>query len=108
MEDDGPQISYLALPKGTPVHTSDGALLGTVLNVQDNAREHIFDGLVVKTPDGDVFVDAPEVVRITERRVTLSIDSAEARELPQPPGMRGAMETGAKRTGSRWKRWFGR
>ena len=108
MEDDGPQISYLALPKGTPVHTSDGALLGTVLNVQDNAREHIFDGLVVKTSDGNVFVDAPEVVRITERRVTLSIDSAEARQLPQPPGMRDATETRVKRTGSRWKRWFGR
>ena len=105
MDDDGHQIGYLALPKGTPVHTSDGALLGTVLKVRDNAREHIFDGLVVKTPDGDVFVDAPEVVRITERRVTLSIDAAEARDLPQPPGM---METHAKRTGRRWKRWFGR
>jgi hypothetical protein len=52
-----------------------------------------------------VFVDAPEVVRITERRVTLSIDAAAARDLPQPPGM---VETHAKRTGRRWKRWFGR
>jgi hypothetical protein len=108
MEDDGHQIGYLALPKGTPVHTSDGALLGTVLKVQDNAREHIFDGLVVKTPGGDVFVDAPEVVRITEKRVTLSIDSAEARELPPHAGMRDAMETRARHTGRRWKRWFGR
>ena len=48
----GNQIGYLALPKGTPVHTSDGALLGTVLKVQDNAREHIFDGIVVKTAGG--------------------------------------------------------
>ena len=108
MDDDGHQIGYLALPKGTPVHTSDGALLGTVAKVQDNAREHIFDGIVVKTPAGNVFVDAPEVVRITERRVTLSIDAAEARNLPQHTGMRGAMQTRAKRTGRRWKRWFGR
>jgi hypothetical protein len=108
MEDDGPQIGYLALPKGTPVHTSDGALLGTVLRVQDNAREHIFDGLVVKTADGNVFVDAPEVVRITERRVTLSIDAAEARDLPGHSGLRGSLETRAKRTGRRWKRRFGR
>jgi hypothetical protein len=108
MDDDGHQIGYLALPKGTPVHTSDGALLGTVFKVQDNAREHIFDGLVVKTPAGNVFVDAPEVVRITERRVTLSIDAAEARDLKPPPGMRGTVEKHAKRTGRRWKRWFGR
>jgi hypothetical protein len=108
MDDDGHQISYLALPKGTPVHTSEGALFGTVLKVQDNVREHIFDGLVVRTPAGDVFVDAPEVVRITERRVTLSIDSAEARALPQQPGTSGATETHATRTGPRWKRWFGR
>ena len=85
MDDDGQQISYLALPKGTPVHTSDGALLGTVLKVQDNAREHIFDGIVVKTPDGNVFVDAPEVVRITERRVTLSIDAARRATCPSLP-----------------------
>jgi hypothetical protein len=108
MDDDGHQIGYLALPKGTPVHTSDGALLGTVLKVQDNAREHIFDGLVVKTPAGNVFVDAPEVVRITERRVTLSIDAAEARNLPGHRGKVDALETHAKRTGRRWKRWFGR
>jgi hypothetical protein len=108
MDDDGHQIGYLALPKGTPVHTSDGALLGTVLKVQDNAREHIFDGIVVKTPDGSVFVDAPEVVRITERRVTLSIDAAEARELPEHRGFLGSMETRAKRAGRRWQRRLGR
>jgi hypothetical protein len=108
VDDDGPQIGYLALPKGTPVHTADGALLGTVLKVQDNAREHIFDGLVVKTPEGRVFVDAPEVVRITEKRVTLSIDALQARDLPEHRGMRGALETHAKRTGRRWKRRLGR
>jgi len=108
MDDDGHQIGYLALPKGTPVHTSDGALLGTVLRVRDNAREHIFDGLVVKTADGRVFVDAPEVVRITEKRVTLSISADEARDLPEHRGLRGALETGAKRTGRRWKRRLGR
>jgi hypothetical protein len=98
-DDDGHQIGYLALPKGTPVHTSDGALLGTVLKVQDNAREHIFDGIVVKTPQGSVFVDAPEVVRITEKRVTLSIDSQGARRLPV---QQGTVQTQAKRTGRRW------
>ena len=107
MDDDGHQIGYLALPKGTPVHTSDGALLGTVLKVQDNAREHIFDGIVVRTADRNVFVDAPEVVRITERRVTLTIDAAQARSLPTPESMRGRVASGTKRTGRRWWKKLG-
>ena len=103
-----------------PVHTSDGEQLGTVHrvldnalenyvvlkmaknpphdgtvhSVLDNAREHIFDGIVVDTPNGRRFVDAPEVVRITRRRVTLSIDAAEARQLPEPY------------TGRGWRRWL--
>jgi len=108
MEDDGQQIGYKALPRGVPVHTSDGEKLGTVHRVLDNAREHIFDGIVVTTPNGRRFVDAPEVARITEKRVTLTIDAAEARELPEWGGMRAAMETRAKRAGMRWKRRLGR
>jgi hypothetical protein len=107
-EDDGHQIGYKALPRGVPVVTADGVRLGTVHRVQDNAREHIFDGIVVKTPDGRVFVDAPEVARITMTRVTLTIDAAEAKELPAHRGALGALETHAKRTGRRWKRRLSR
>jgi sporulation protein YlmC with PRC-barrel domain len=107
-EDDGPQIGYKVLPRGTPVHTSDGERLGTVYRVQDNAREHIFDGIVVTTPNGRRFVDAPEVARITEKRVTLTIDAEEAKALPEHRGMRGALETRAKRAGQRWKRRLSR
>jgi PRC-barrel domain len=82
VDDDGYAISYKALERGVPVVTSDGEQLGTVARVLDNAREHIFDGLVVRTSRGQLFVDAPEVVRIAERRVTLSIDAAEAQQLP--------------------------
>jgi hypothetical protein len=108
MEDDGHQIGYKLLPRGTPVHSSDGVELGKVHRVLDNAREHIFDGIIITTPDGRRFVDAPEVVRITEKRVTLNIDAAEAKELPEHRGMRGAMETRAKRSAQRWKRRLGR
>ena len=108
MTDDGPQIGYKLLPRGTPVHTSDGERLGTVYRVQDNAREHIFDGIVVSTPSGRRFVDAPEVARITEKRVTLTIGAEEARDLPEHRGMRGALETHMKRTGRRWKRRLSR
>ena len=33
----------------------------------------------MRTDDGLLWVDAPEVARITERRVTLTIDAAAAR-----------------------------
>jgi hypothetical protein len=107
-EDDGHQIGYKALPRGVPVHTADGVRLGTVHRVQDNAREHIFDGIVVSTPSGRRFVDAPEVARITERRVTLTIDAEAAKALPEDRGLRGSLETRARRAGRRWKRRFGR
>lgn len=108
MDDDGHQIGYKALPRGVPVHTSDGVKLGTVHRVLDNAREHIFDGIIVSTSDGRRFVDAPEVARITERRVTLTIDAEEAKALPGHRGMLGSIETRAQRAGRRWKRRLGR
>jgi hypothetical protein len=101
------QIGYKVLPRGTPVHTSDGERIGTVHRVLDNAREHIFDGIVVSTPEGRRFVDAPEVARITAKRVTLTIDAAEARDLPER-GMRTTIEERAKRTGRRWRRRLSR
>jgi hypothetical protein len=107
-DDDGHAIGYKILPKGTPVVTSDGTRLGTVSKVLDNEREHIFDGLVVKTEDRRVFVDAPEVARIAEKRVTLTITSAEAGDLDEYRGWRGSLEYRSKRSAMRWKRRFGR
>jgi hypothetical protein len=106
--DDDHQIGYKALPRGVPVFTSDGVELGLVHRVQDNVREHIFDGIVVNTRDGRVFVDAPEVARITVSRVTLTISAEQARDLPTHRGFRGTLETHAKRTGRRWKRRLSR
>ena len=105
--DDEHQIGYQALPRGVPVHASDGALVGRVHRVLDNAREHIFDGIVIETAEGRRFVDAPEVARITAARVTLSIDAAAAARLPRPPGMAGNVGTRAGRFGRRWRRRFG-
>ena len=83
MEDYGHAIGYKVLPRGTPVRSSDGVQVGTVRRVQDNVREHIFDGIVIDTPDGRRFVDAPEVARIFERAVVLTITAEEARGLPE-------------------------
>ena len=85
MEDDGHGVHYTALTRGTPVLASDGIEIGKVDEVLDNFREHIFDGIVIEIPGGDLrFVDAPEVARTAERAVTLSITAAEAAELPPP------------------------
>ena len=106
-EDDDHQIGYQALPRGVPVHASDGARIGTVRRALDNAREHIFDGLVIDTDDGRRFVDAPEVARITRSRVTLTIDAAEAAGLPPHHGLLGNLQARAERTGRRWRRRLG-
>jgi hypothetical protein len=106
-DDDGDQIGYQALPRGVPVHAADGPRVGTVHRVLDNAREHIFDGIVISTPVGRRFVDAPVVARIAERRVTLSITAAEAARLPEQQGVRAALETSARRTTRRWRRRLG-
>ncbi len=83
--DDGDAIGYQVLRRGTAVRSADGEPVGTVRRVLDNAREHIFDGIVVDTPDGRRFVVAPEVARIYERAVVLTIPADEARALPPQP-----------------------
>ncbi len=83
--DDSAPIHYNAVKRGTPVIASDGVEVGKVDQVVDNYREHILDGFVIKASDGETrFVDAPEVARTTEAAVSLTIDSAAARELPPP------------------------
>ena len=70
--DDGHAVHYTAVERGTPVYGSDEVEVGKVVEVLDNYREHIFDGIVLETPDGvRRFVDAPEVARTAERAVTL-------------------------------------
>jgi hypothetical protein len=83
--DDGLAIHYTAVERGTPVYDSNEAEVGKVAEILDNYREHIFDGVVVETPDGGRhFVDAPEVRRTAERGVTLTISGDEVRRLPPP------------------------
>ena len=108
MDEEEHQIGYKVLPRGTPVEDAGGDQVGTVARVLDNAREHIFDGIVVKTDAGKRFVDAPEVAEITNRRVRLTIGRDEVAELPEHRGVRGAVEQRAKRRAARWKRRLGR
>ena len=106
MDDDGYAISYKLLGRGVPVVTADGVEIGRVDRVLENDREQIFDGIVVDSGRGVLFVDAPEVARIAERRVTLSIDAAQAQELP--PYVPGAPEYQATVGAGRISRLLGR
>jgi hypothetical protein len=91
IDDDGAAVHYTAVAKGTPVISSDGEQVATVLEVLDNYREHIFDGLVIQTNDGvHRFVDAPEVARTAERAVTLGITADEVSKLGPPEAPSGA------------------
>ena len=106
-DDEGHVVSYKVLAAGTAVWTSDGVEVGRVREVLENEREHIFDGIVVDTDAGQRFVDAPEVARIAERRVTLALDAAAAAELPERDA-KGGPEFGADLRAGRLARFLGR
>jgi hypothetical protein len=104
--DEGSPIHYMAVPRGTPVYGSDGVEVGQVVEMLDNARENIFDGVVFRGSDGKSrFADAPEVARTAERAVTLTISSGEAMELAPPEkASRAGGGLGRRFGGRRWKR----
>jgi hypothetical protein len=105
--DDGNAIHYTAVPRGTPVYAADGTEIGTVDQVVDNYREHILDGIVLRTAAGDLrFVDGPEVRRTAERGVTLSIGADEVERLPPPESGPGSFRPNVR--GGRLSRLFGR
>ena len=107
MIDDGPAIHYTAVEPGTPVYAADETEIGRVEQVVDNHREHILDGFVIKTTDGEHrFVDGPEVSRTAERGVTLTISAAEVAELPAPESGAGSFSANAR--SGRIGRLFGR
>jgi hypothetical protein len=102
--DDGSAISYKVLRRGTVVRSSDGVELGTVRRVQEAKREHIFDGIVIDTAEGKLFVDAPEVARIAEKAVTLTFPAAEADQHLEPVASRLSTRLRATKTARRAKR----
>jgi hypothetical protein len=106
VNDEGHAVSYKVLAPGTPVWTTDGVAIGQVRQVLENEREHIFDGLVIDTGEGQRFVAAPEIARIAERRVTLAIDAAAAARLPERDA-KGGPEFAANVRAGRLSRFLG-
>lgn len=88
----GDPTSYLQLPTGIPVFSSDDREIGRVASVLADAKADIFDGLVVDPLHGrgERFVDAPEVASLHVGGVILTIDAATAAQLPAPGPPAGA------------------
>ncbi len=82
--DRGAPISYMVLEEGTPVFTRDGHRVGEVKRVLADAGIDIYDGLIISTPDGDRFADAPLADELYERAVVLGVDGADVAHLPDP------------------------
>jgi hypothetical protein len=94
VEDLGEPTSYLAVPKGVPVYSSDGERIGRVVRVLSAPNLDMFDGIVFDTtagPGGHRFVDAPEVGALHERGVVLTIDADEAAKLAAPGANPGTL-----------------
>ncbi len=93
MADLGPPTSYLAVPEGVPVLTSDGDEIGTLSHVLAEEDKDVFDGIVIDA-DGHRFVDAPVVDQLFENGVTLKLTTEQARSLPEPSDNPATMSTG--------------
>jgi len=86
LDDDGPQIGYQALTaRHCRVVSSEGVEVGYQSTACSTTRSgaHLRRHRHPHTREGRRFVDAPEVARITERHVTLTITAEDA---AWPPG----------------------
>ena len=86
MTDEAQPIAYSALQAGVPMLSQSGRQFGTVQRVLEIPEHDLFDGIVVATADGDRFVDADQVARVTTAYVECSITDEEAANLPAPSG----------------------
>ena len=96
-DEDEYAISYKVLKPGTPVRSADGVELGKVRGVEEAKREQIFDGIVVDTDDGQRFIDAPEVARITAKAVTVTFDAEDLPRFAHEPRKSAPILNRAKR-----------
>ena len=77
-------ISWRTVVYGTPVTASDGARVGTVMEVLGSDAEDIFHGLRVRL-DGtkrDVMVGAADVATLASGGIDLAVDRATVAALP--------------------------
>jgi hypothetical protein len=82
MSSDAP-IAWLALDEGTPIVARDGEEIGRVTTVVADEQKDIFSGVTFRPGllDGQRFVPASAIDRLTESAVHLNITAAQAAEL---------------------------
>jgi len=80
-EEEGYEISWLALRPGTPVVTTDGRELGKITHVLGDVSKDIFDGIGYRSHllGQEEMLPQRAVARITTKRVELSLDEAQAK-----------------------------
>jgi hypothetical protein len=91
----GDPTSYLELPEGVPVFSSDGERVGRVEHVLADADSDIFDGLVIDSstgPGGHRFADATQIEGLYERGAVLALGAAACERLPEPSAGPAVME----------------
>jgi len=84
--DEGKPISYLGLATGTPVLSSSGSEIGSVVHVLQIPDLDEFDGIVVSTNGGHRFVDRDQITEITTTGVRCALSDEQAAALPAPNG----------------------
>jgi hypothetical protein len=81
----GAPVSWMLITPGSPVFSRDGRDVGAVRHVLADARDDIFEGLVLALAGGrHAFADAEEIAEMRERGVVLARDAAGCDELPEP------------------------
>jgi hypothetical protein len=91
----GNPVSYLVLPEGADVMSSDGHIVGTVEHVLAVPEADVFDGVIFDMragPGGHRFADADQVEAIYERGVVLTLNRNAAEKLPEPSENPATME----------------
>jgi hypothetical protein len=101
----GDPVSWFLIEPGWKVVCSDGTEVGTVQEVVGDTGKDIFDGLAVSTGmlGKPRYVPSEQVRSITEGRIELDLDQAEAANLgeyEEPPPSEEIMPV----TASRWER----
>ncbi len=76
-------IAWLALEEGTAIVASDGAEVGRVATVVADEQKDIFSGLTFRPGllDGQKFIPADSIDRLTASAVHLKISESEAESL---------------------------
>jgi hypothetical protein len=92
--DEGLPQSWEVLEPGTAVFASDGSRVGEVKEVLAVPEDDIFEGIILKTGEGDRFAHADVIGTIHERGVDLKLDAAEAAALAKPEPAAAAMGVG--------------